>query len=496
MEQKLKDAASRLPETELEAAAICGLARLEQGSGMPGFYAYGFKRMLAATACLLLVLGLGFGGYAYAAEVKEYNAAVTFFAENNLSTEGLTRAEIKAIYKDIITESFSYGKTGEIIKNSLTSEQIGGYEIWQGEPTPEDVENLWNYKSDCAWFVPFEQDLYEFHVEHICNQEGRVVDKLFYMEKYVNDVAVWRVELPFSWGDYYEVADGVIAFGDESSWDSGEKTVDSWIAKIDHDGNLLWINQLQNGFQQEYAEGVLVNADGSYTLISRGDDCYLCVTRYSSDGQQLLYKQTDIGSHGIGEMANYGTDYLLEVTTNDASAQFIRVDSEGTVLDGFTYQDGENNYVIQDMIEWAGKVYISAYAVPEQPRTGPYYSNRQEIQPILDYVFGQKIGTISNEELTPMVRDLYTAVLLVCDPAKGGKMETFYTIRGSLGADLFISDDGRLIWETESITDTFFSIATSAYTIAGNCYVYQYAFDDTGVLYSKGKTDRVTNYYR
>ena len=31
--------------------------------------------------------------------------------------------------------------------NSLTTDQIGGFEIPQDAPTPEDVENLWNYKN-------------------------------------------------------------------------------------------------------------------------------------------------------------------------------------------------------------------------------------------------------------------------------------------------------------------------------------------------------------
>ncbi len=45
---------------------------------------------------------------------------------------------------------------------------------------------------------------------------------------------------------------------------------------------------------------------------------------------------------------------------------------------------------------------------------------------------------ISSEELTPLVRDNYTAVLLVCDP-EGGAPETFYSVQGSLGGKLRVN---------------------------------------------------------
>lgn len=64
-----------------------------------------------------------------------------------MSTEGLTRGEIKEVYRDITTKSFTYSKTAEVIRNSISSDNIGGYEIVQNNPTPEDIENLWNYKN-------------------------------------------------------------------------------------------------------------------------------------------------------------------------------------------------------------------------------------------------------------------------------------------------------------------------------------------------------------
>jgi hypothetical protein len=94
-----------------------------------------------------------------------------------------------------------------------------------------------------------------------------------------------------------------------------------------------------------------------------------------------------------------------------------------------------------------------------------------------------------------MMRDNYTALLLVCDP-DGGQPETFYQVEGSLGGKLSVSERGELLWDVESFTSTFFSPATSAFSIGGTCQVYRYTFDGSGTLVSQVKTDETTVYRR
>jgi hypothetical protein len=69
-------------------------------------------------------------------------------------------------------------------------------------------------------------------------------------------------------------------------------------------------------------------------------------------------------------------------------------------------------------------------------------------------------------------------------------------VNGSLGRSLILTEDGTLIWETESFADAYYSPATSAFNIVAQCYVYQHFFDGSGKLYSLGKTDRVTSFVR
>lgn len=109
------------------------------------------------------------------------------------------------------------------------------------------------------------------------------------------------------------------------------------------------------------------------------------------------------------------------------------------------------------------------------------------------YLFDNNIWEISSEELTPMVRDNYTALLLVCEP-KTGKPQEFYSVKGSLGGKPSASDAGNLIWDVESITSTFFSPATNSFTIGGTSYVFRYSFDALGLLMSQEKTDEIVNF--
>ena len=94
-----------------------------------------------------------------------------------------------------------------------------------------------------------------------------------------------------------------------------------------------------------------------------------------------------------------------------------------------------------------------------------------------------------------MVRDNYTAVLLLCGP-EGGAPETFYSVKGSLGGALRVDGDGGLSWDVESVVSTFFSPATSSFTIGGTCRVFRYFFDGAGNLVRQEDTGETVPYRR
>ena len=442
-------------------------------------------RRCAAAVCLAAVLLVGIGGYAV--EAKAYREAVDFFAEYDLPMEGLSRAEIKAVYRDIITGSFSYGKTAEVI-----GKRIPGYEILQENPVPEALEEFWvtNY--------------YEANRQYVYRSEykmdatlGFSVHDKSWVEKVSGEEVEWSVSVSEFWIEGISVvSDGVIAYGQTPSWASSQ-TDYAWMAKVSDDGELLWKRQLDNGFRDEYIAAILENRDGSYCVLSRGDLEYFCLSQYSAGGERTHFQKTEIGNYGIWNAACLDDGYIVQLgsyMTNE-HARIVKVDQKGNITDSFSYGDADSYYYISDMIAFDGKIYLSAYAVPRLSDEEKNAGGRYEIAGILNEIFSREDMNITPEELTPMVQANYTAMLLVCDP-EGGTPQTFYAVKGSLGGGLSVSDKGMLLWDVESIADTYFSPMTSAFTIGGSSCVFRYSFDETGNLAGREETGEVVRFHR
>ncbi len=447
-----------------------------------------FKRFAAMAACFIIALSLGVGIRTYAAEIQEYNDAIEFFEDHGLSTDGLSRKEIKTIYRDITTKSFSYSKTGEVIMNSMTEEQIQGYEIWQGEPTPEDIERLWNHKNYNGEFIITDKNdiLYDYRLEYADN--GYIDFEKSYFEKFSNNTLVWSVSFSeFIISGYSEISDGVIVYGN-----APDNYRFDWIAKIDKNGNIIWKQKHVNNFSYEMIVDVIENSEGNYDVISRGDSYYFCLTKYSPTGEKLHFKKSEIGNFGIWNIERFTGGYIALIGNFVEGEKIIRIDSDGNITESFAYSDESFYYHVTDMIEFNGRIYLSAYTTPVFSETNTsfcYY----ELRNIVDYLITNNIFDISSDELTPMIRENYTAVLLVCDPSTGSP-EQFFSVKGSMGAELSITESGELLWDVESITTTFYSPATSSFTFGGNCYIFEYTFNTSGTLVSQNKTGEITNF--
>ena len=94
MEQKLYDAASKLPETGLDFHTIHPTPKPKSSNRT-------WRTIASVAACFILLISIGF----ITVEAKEYRDAIKFFNEYGLSTDGLSRGEIKAVYRDIDRKS-------------------------------------------------------------------------------------------------------------------------------------------------------------------------------------------------------------------------------------------------------------------------------------------------------------------------------------------------------------------------------------------------------
>ena len=456
------------------------------------------KKCGTIAACLILLASTCLGTYACTVEVREYNDAMQFFDEYDLSTEGLTRSEIKKVYRDITTKSFSYHKTAEVILDSLSSDQIGGHEILQEDPTPEDLEHLWNYQYfNGKYWVTDPEKLpsirYSYGNEFTDGTRGKG-----YVEKYEDNILVWRTYVTDCLiGHPYPVSDGVIVHW-QDDFTSTEEIRHVWIAKIDGEGNHLWTRKLENEFQRfEHWEAVLENPDKTYAVITSGDNNYLCLTQFTPWGMEIHSKKIEIGNRRIKMVKPFGDGYAVVLDYDNASEKpnVLIMDYAGNVTSSFSHSEDGIYYCITDMIDFNGKLYLSGYAIPKEGNQNQTTGTRHELHFVSEYLIQNNLWKISGEELTPMIRDNYTAILIACDPSTG-KMQDFYSVKGSLGGMLSISKFGTLAWNVESITTTFYSPYTSSFTFGGSCYVFQYVFGPNGNLIGQKKTEKVTSFRR
>lgn len=481
MENKLYEAASRLPETNLDFDSIQPTKKPKNIKKI--------WRAASLAACAALLIGIGFGTYAYAAEVKEYKAAVRFFDEYDLSTEGLSRSQIKAVYRDIITESFTYSKTAGVIMQNIYQDKVLGFDIWQEDIPPEVIENIWNImleQKDESDPNPDECNNYRYQ-HHVDMVDGIVIRSR--IEKYDGDTLLWTASFTdFIVKDHIIVSDGIVVFG-QPNRSSGMEVIDVWMAKIDDSGNVLWSQSYISHNFSESIDKVVENEDGTYAMFSSAGvyTHYFCFRKCAQDGTLLLYNESpDRDPYRINNAILFGNGYLAHMVAynDDLHEKIIQLDDKGNIIESFIYGEEDTDYYIADMIAYNGSLYLSAYAVPKQ--VDGKFGVRAEIHNILEYIYENGYD-ISSKDLTKMMRDNYTALLLICDPETGAP-ENFFSVNGSVGGTLSISDGGKLIWDVESILSMHYTPWASSQSIGGVCNMLRYTFDKNNTLISQVMT--------
>ena len=139
------------------------------------------------------------------------------------------------------------------------------------------------------------------------------------------------------------------------------------------------------------------------------------------------------------------------------------------------------------MVEYNQNVYLSSYAIPKTKNFN--YTTHGEIGHICEEIMKNGNYSIEEEKLTKMVKDNYDAVLLVCN-SQTGIPEEFYTVKGALGGSLSVEE--QLTWDVEKIERTYFSPATSSFSIGGTSTIHQYVFNEKGLLQEYRDTNLIT----
>ena len=175
-----------------------------------------YRKWPAVAACLVLIVSLT--GGILVAEAKEYNAAVDFFEENGLSTEGLSRSDVKAVYRDI-----TYDKTAEVIERA-----VPGLEISQREPTPEELAALWDRN---VWRNTRAETGFSYRMdvrEKLDESLGFDVLDRSVLECYRDGNPIWSVEFPDLYvEDGVHTSAGTAVWGHNDTWSSEQPVYSS-----------------------------------------------------------------------------------------------------------------------------------------------------------------------------------------------------------------------------------------------------------------------------
>ena len=477
-----------------------------------------FRRILAAAACVALLLSAGAGVYAYASAKKEYKNALTFFYENELSTEGLTKNEIKEVYRDFYSQSFTNDLTTDVLLNSRP-DVVRGYEI-TGDASEWDTTVPDTSLSDYKTPVYYEFEVLYTPIEDTLNPQTQTYKERFdksIFTKYRNGEKVWEVSFTdFSINGYYgdpeSETEPILVYGTVPYTADIDDSVATLLA-LDADGNLLWKVIQNNATGYDRIDKILSHPDGSYTAFGRcgytGDnfDNALTVNKYDKNGTQLFANTIDIRDHVIPNVALTGSGYLVHLSSyvTIEYSRILMLDSEGNLLRDFRYESEENDFFISDLCEYNGTVYISGYSTPKAPEEYRNYMMR-DLYAIVDNIhsFDNRDKYVNNsftkEELLSMFRDQFTAVLLVCGPDAGTPQE-FYSVAGSLGDEVYVTGDS-VCWFTKDIIDSSYSatvevdsmgwVTTTNPKYAVLCRFYANIFNADGTFKEQKKLDLMT----
>ncbi len=435
------------------------------------------KRTLILLSCFILAVALCVSGYFITVDALEYNDAIDFFESNELSSDGLSRREIKLVYKDIKTNSFTYNKTGEVINNSIML-KVPGYVVSSIDPKLQDNKYLWGYFVELHKAKPKENGItYVFYDDYSRYEDGKKIDASQRIVKYSDKDVVWEIDVTlYNVSKIIEFDDCLVAYTDRVFQNDGGK---GNLLLIDLDsGEILkviqYTNEIDTSNYTYISSPIVRNYDKSFTIFSnkRGvTENKLYIITYNKDGELISLYDVEINYRPLS-ITKFKDGYLILTFDN----KFINIDKYGNTLKEYSYESDEYLYYIVDIIEYNDKIFLSTYLVPKEINKSTDSGEVRYAETY--YIRNLTLGLPNQTNLTDIFRENYSASLLICDDMDGTP-QTFYTINGAIGSSLRINASNELIWEVENIANVKLSIATSSFTYGGITEVYEYKFDST-----------------
>lgn len=477
-------------------------------------------KWIAVAAGIALTILAGSTAVAINAEATEYKKAMSFFEDNDISVEGLSREEIKAVYRDIINNRFENEKTAEVIKKN-----VPGYEISPEEPTAEELAEAWKNR---IWIGEKVDSEYTYEMDFVMGDDEEVGFGQTLQKSVVtclkNGEKLWTVDIEHMW-----VLQGKIlhcSFG-TLLWESfriadGPSNIRYFnkMVCVSDDGTKKWEKLFEHG-TSERIYNVLEREDGTVAVFSTHYEKevpedrapadtqeYLCVCILDGEGNENSVVSSIVGKGGrVGSVTVSENGYLVTITNIEGGKTAVfRTDRVGKVLGEYGYEADDRAYDIVDQIEYEGKLYISAYSYPKKSEDSGTPTRFEMFDAMNEYVYPfiadkslEEIhGIIESEEylagLLEVARRTFSAVLLICED--GGEPTAFYSIKGSMGSKLKINEEGQLEWLTIDLRNARMSVVYNSWYARMSGAVYRNVFDTDGKLIRQEDTGEIDGFGR
>ncbi len=404
-------------------------------------------RLLAACLSLFFVLGTA-SGLALMLEAAEYREAVTFFEENELSIEGLSREEIKSVYKDITMKTFSYGKTGEVL-NHLS------VELYDSDLGARDSDSLQAFWENRYFFLHDPADTPGLRYEREYIPAGIDTDFQYARISALDgETLLWKHDTPFDARvQLLPMEGGVLLYGIRC--DRMSDTFTAFASVLSEAGEILW--EYTHGESITRYEAALLDGDRIVLLGCHneqlGEDWSRSTlfTVLGLDGKVLLSREEPEESYvQYGALVRLGDTYLAK--RNDS--ELVSFSLSGEPLEAKTYLDGMHGYTIEDIIAYEGKVFISASQIllPEAGQADPFADLEREYWAEWKAAGGEDFDWEWQEDYTARIRERYISTLFVCDSE--GKPRQAYRSVGTLPmGELSVNEEGALSWHIAAIDE-------------------------------------------
>ena len=452
------------------------------------------RRIALIAACVTVLAGILVG--CYVAEKVEYDNAVRFFDLNNLDTDGMSRDDIKRVYRDITTERFAYNDSYELLSENCGTVTVEGVDISISN-SANNANNLKN--GDIAVL----NSGYPDSIRH-----GDIPDTTLYFvgdefEKDIADKVIWRTKLPHCYENYY-IAGGRVLIWGSYIYDETHDYMHTSVALIDDkDGTILWEKTLDSQYHfDEYPRAVLTD-DGRIAVLTVATD-----DRFTGENY-LVFRELDLKGEIVVEHEQRKDDIcytdLLTPLSDGWLAVYDRVfsgggswtesyllklDKNGVIQNQWSFSENDSDgfqYEIADIIEHDGKLYISAQA---RPNASTLYENA-------DYEnFPENTDSLSDgfsDEWRDRAREEFSSVLYVFDP-ESDKPEEFYSVGGTLPGSLRTDDDGNLVWRVGRIVKCGWAPWANSFQFYGITRRYDYTFGSDSAELREEKTDHFNTF--